>query len=68
MTKWVKLSLIWNDRESFVEESKQLGPPRKLVLAKEQESTGELHEDPLMTQLVYGNYIIKKGILKYEAN
>lgn len=49
-----------NVRVSVVEESKQLVPPRKLMLAREQESTGELHEDPLITQLVYPNYIIKK--------
>lgn len=49
-----------NVRVSVVEESKQLVPPRKLMLAREQESTGELHEDPLINQLVYPNYIIKK--------
>lgn len=51
-------------------ESKQLGPPRKLVLTKEQESTGVLHGGPLITQLVYGNNITsaKKGIFRLETN
>lgn len=51
-------------------ESKQLGPPRKLVLTKEQESTGVLHGGPLITQLVSNtgggrrlmNYLITDGV------
>jgi len=51
---------------SVVEESKQLMPPRKLVLAREQESTGELHDDPLINQFVYRNYIIKKKEFRHK--
>jgi len=48
----VKLSLIRKVLESTVEEPKQLGPPRKLRLVKEQESKGELHEEPLIDQVL----------------